>query len=229
MTKVYPVEAVYTAAANTSIIGQTRFIHPDGSVWLDVGCQRRADTLEIYRPTGKPGEYAAGSTRHSGRLTDILFLCACAKRNVTDCPSTCAEQHAQAIKNLHLPDAVGAPNPKTAQGQRKYSLRHIPLPAKIELCRALEDGVMKYGAANWRISGVPASVYVDACQRHLDQWYDGSQETASDSNVHNLGHAMACLAILIDAQANGKLIDDRPTPCVDTDALLARPTPKAPE
>lgn len=226
MNKVHPVEAVYTAAANGGIIGQTRFIHPDGSIWLDVGCTRRADSLGIYRPTGRPGEYSAGS---SGRLTDILYLCACTQRSVSECPSTCPEPKAQAIKNLHLPDAVGEANPKTARGQRKYSLRHIPLPAKIELCRALEDGVAKYGAANWRISGVPASVYVDACQRHLDQWYDGSQETASDSAVHNLGHAMACLAILIDAQANGKLIDDRPTPCVDTDALLLRPTPKAPE
>lgn len=219
------IEVKYTAGTNAENgVTTHRFLDPV-SLRLYMTLDGAAQALGVvFKQTG-PGEWQS----EDNTVTDILYLCACAKRNVSDCPKTCQEPKAQDIKNLHLPDAVGDPNPKTAQGQRKYSLRHIPLPAKIELCRALEDGVAKYGAANWRISGVPASVYVDACQRHLDQWYDGSQETASDSHVHNLGHAMACLAILIDAQANGKLIDDRPTPCVDTDALLARPTPKAPE
>lgn len=114
-------------------------------------------------------------------------------------------------------------NPKSAQGAKKYSLRHLPLPAAIEVNRALEDGRNKYGAANWRQTGVAATVYVDAALRHLMQWYDGGQKNASDSKVHNLGHAMACFAILIDAEANGKLIDDRPHACCDTDALLKRP------
>lgn len=117
------------------------------------------------------------------------------------------------------PQAV---NPKTAQGNKKYNLRLLPLPAEVEVNRALEDGMQKYGAANWRITGVPASVYVDAARRHLAQWFDGGQERASDSNVHNLGHAMACLAILLDAQWNNTLSDDRPAPCRDTDALLKR-------
>lgn len=227
MTEV--VEVRYTEAANTSILGATRFLS-GGVLYKDVGCKKSAwSNLRFVEDAARPGVYIDVVGNSSTEVTDILYLCACAKKSVHECPATCPNPKAQDVKNLHLPDAVGDPNPKTAQGQRKYSLRHIPLPAKIELCRALEDGVAKYGAANWRISGVPASVYVDACQRHLDQWYDGSQEKASDSNVHNLGHAMACLAILIDAQANGKLLDDRPTPCVDTDALLLRPTPKAPE
>jgi len=113
-------------------------------------------------------------------------------------------------------------NPKSVQGAKKYSLRLLPLPAEVEVNRALEDGLKKYGAANWRETGVAASVYVDACRRHMQQWFDGSQERASDSDVHNLGHAMACLAIIIDAQWNNKLIDDRPTPCRDTDELLKR-------
>ena len=113
-------------------------------------------------------------------------------------------------------------NPKAVQGAKKYSLRHLPLPAAIVVNQALEDGVAKYGAANWRATGVAASVYVDACKRHIEQWYDGSQELALDSLIHNLGHAMACLAIIVDAQHNGKLIDDRPIPCKDTDSLLLR-------
>lgn len=113
-------------------------------------------------------------------------------------------------------------NPKSLQGAKKYSLRYLPLPAAVEVNRALEDGAKKYGAANWRKTGVAASVYVDAALRHLAQWYDGGQKSAADSGVHNLGHAMACLAILIDAESCDKLIDDRPEPCPDTDGVLLR-------
>lgn len=113
-------------------------------------------------------------------------------------------------------------NPKSVQGAKKFSLRYIPLPAQVEMCRALEDGDKKYGPANWRETGVAASVYVDAALRHIMQFYDGGQDNADDSGVHNLGHAMACLAIIVDAQYNGTLIDDRPAPCKDTDALLLR-------
>lgn len=112
-------------------------------------------------------------------------------------------------------------NPKAAQGAKKYDLMYLPLPAKVEVNRALEDGAKKYGKANWRLTGVSAMVYLNAAARHIEQYNEG-QELASDSGVHNLGHAMACLAIIIDAAANGKLIDDRPVACVDTDALLKR-------
>lgn len=112
-------------------------------------------------------------------------------------------------------------NPKSAQGAKKYDLMYLPLPARIAVNQALEDGAKKYGKANWRQTGVSASVYLNAAARHIDQYNEG-QEKASDSGVHNLGHAMACLAIIIDAAANGKLIDDRPFACVDTDALLLR-------
>jgi hypothetical protein len=45
--------------------------------------------------------------------------------------------------------------------------------------------------------------------RHIFDWFEG-QERASDSKVHHLGHVIACATILLDAQANGNLIDDRP-------------------
>jgi hypothetical protein len=116
-------------------------------------------------------------------------------------------------------------NPKTAQGDKKYPLHLLPLSAQVEVNRALEDGMKKYGLANWRETGVPAHVYVAAAKRHIEQWFDGGQERASDSGVHNLGHAMACMAIIIDAQWNEKLIDDRPSPTRDTDLLLLRSIP----
>lgn len=112
-------------------------------------------------------------------------------------------------------------NPKVGAASKKYSLRYLPLSANIEANRALENGADKYGLCNWRDTNVKASVYIDAALRHIFQWQEG-QEEASDSTVHNLGHAMASLAIIIDAQAQGVLIDDRPTASKDTDNLLLR-------
>jgi hypothetical protein len=112
-------------------------------------------------------------------------------------------------------------NPKVGAASKKYSLRYMPLSANIEANRALENGAEKYGLCNWRDTNVKASVYIDAALRHIAQWQEG-QENASDSTVHNLGHAMASLAIIIDAQAQEVLIDDRPTKSQDTDALLLR-------
>lgn len=112
-------------------------------------------------------------------------------------------------------------NPKVGAASKKYSLRYMPLSANIEANRALENGAEKYGLCNWRDTNVKASVYIDAALRHIAQWQEG-QENASDSTVHNLGHAMASLAIIIDAQAQGVLIDDRPTASKDTDNLLLR-------
>lgn len=113
-------------------------------------------------------------------------------------------------------------NPKSRQGAKKHSLRYLPLAANIAVNQALGDGAVKYGPANWRETGVAASVYIDAALRHISQFFDGHQDNASDSGVHNLGHAMACMAIIIDAAAAGKLIDDRPFCATDTDALLKK-------
>jgi hypothetical protein len=64
---------------------------------------------------------------------------------------------------------------------------------------------------NWRERDVSSSVYYDAAFRHLMSWWDG-EDRAPDSKVHHLAHVMACCAILIDAEINGNLHDDRPTP-----------------
>lgn len=114
-------------------------------------------------------------------------------------------------------------NPKSLQGAKKYSLRYLPLSANIAVNQALEDGAKKYGPANWREKGVAISVYIDAALRHISQFYDGKQDNAADSGAPNLGHAMACMAIVIDAMAEGSAIDDRPFAAKDTDALLKRP------
>lgn len=102
-------------------------------------------------------------------------------------------------------------NPKDLIGKTKVSLSKVPTSAIIHEARAMMDGAAKYGPYNWRDKRVLASIYVDACLRHLTAWFDG-EECAEDSGVHHLGHARACLGILIDAMETGNLKDDRPKP-----------------
>lgn len=103
------------------------------------------------------------------------------------------------------------PNPKQLYGDTKPNLALIPSPALVHLALALGDGARKYGAYNWRRTSVEAGTYVAACERHLRSWFDG-EDIAPDSGNPHLAHAMACLAILIDAAACGTLIDNRPPP-----------------
>ncbi len=99
-------------------------------------------------------------------------------------------------------------NPKDRIGITKPDYSCVPMSPIYELGRAMQNGADKYGAFNWREHDVRADVYINAARRHLDQWAAGD-EVASDSKVHHLAHAMACMAILFDAQRTGNLIDNR--------------------
>lgn len=99
-------------------------------------------------------------------------------------------------------------NPKDILGRAKVSLSKLPSIAIAWGAAAMMDGARKYDAYNWRGNSVIASIYVDAAKRHLDLWFEGQRE-AEDSDVHHLGHAIACCAILLDAEATGNLDDDR--------------------
>jgi hypothetical protein len=100
-------------------------------------------------------------------------------------------------------------NPKSVFGAAKPGISAIPPVALLHCGRGMEDGERKYGLTNWRENSVAASVYYNAAFRHLASWWDGEQK-AQDSGVHHLGHVMACCAILLDAEVQGVLIDDRP-------------------
>lgn len=117
-------------------------------------------------------------------------------------------------------------NPKTRFGMAKPPLGLIPGPAMVHMAEAFRDGAEKYGPANWRVDPVSSSTYVNAALRHLLSWWDGEEE-AQDSGVHHLGHAAACLAIIMDAQAQGTLHDDRPTPGVTAALIKERTRPIA--
>ena len=111
-------------------------------------------------------------------------------------------------------------NPKDAQAGTKVPLHLVPRTAITAMAMAFCEGGLKYGPYNWRESGVRASVYVAAMQRHMSAWFDG-EDIDPDSGLSHVWKAMACLAIIVDAEACGKLNDDRPPP-VGTGESLRR-------
>ena len=101
-----------------------------------------------------------------------------------------------------------ATNPKDLVGTGKLPLHLWPTTASALGCLGLLDGMLKYGRSNWRAAGVRYSVYHDAVTRHLNAAWEG-EKYDPDSGLPHLAHALACLAIIVDADAHGKLIDDR--------------------
>lgn len=99
-------------------------------------------------------------------------------------------------------------NPKEKFGSAKPPLIQLPLVAVAHASVAHYDGDLKYGWRNWRDSPVEARTYLNAAMRHLMLWNEGEEYTR-DTNVNNLGAVIACCAILLDAQANNGLIDNR--------------------
>ncbi len=100
-------------------------------------------------------------------------------------------------------------NPKDLIGAKKPRLSLVPPAGLVYAALAMANGADKYGAYNWREKKVQAMIYLEACMRHVLSWQDG-EELAQDSGIPHLGHALACLLILIDAKETGNLIDNRP-------------------
>lgn len=106
---------------------------------------------------------------------------------------------------------VDQTNPKDLIGIRKPRLSLVPPVSILHEALALTNGAEKYGPYNWREKKVQTMIYIDAALRHIESYLDG-EEVAKDSGVHHLGHAKACLGILLDAMETGNLIDNRPKP-----------------
>lgn len=102
-------------------------------------------------------------------------------------------------------------NPKDFIGSDKIPFHLWPETASALASLAMLEGGLKYGRNNYRAIGVRASIYYDAARRHLNAWME-TENTAPDSGVHHLGHALACLGILVDGIATGNLNDDRHYP-----------------
>ena len=90
----------------------------------------------------------------------------------------------------------------------------------------MDGGAFKYGAYNYRDTNISTTTYHDAILRHFMLWADG-EDTDPESKASHLAHIMACCALMIDAQENGKLVDERSKtgsvrPMLDRSAKLAR-------
>lgn len=108
-------------------------------------------------------------------------------------------------------------NPKDIIGSTKIDLGNVPDSMRVHAAAAFLEGALKYGRFNWRIAGVRASIYHAALIRHVAKWWAG-QDRDPVTRVRHLANALACIAIILDAEIYGKLNDDRP-PCPDPDAM----------
>lgn len=107
-------------------------------------------------------------------------------------------------------ETVGKPsNPKDALGSTKLPLNLVPDTLSIFAAASFAEGASKYGSYNWRVSGVRASIYRAALDRHLKKWWNGEDEDEV-TKVPHLASVIACAAILLDAKVVGNLTDDRP-------------------
>lgn len=100
-------------------------------------------------------------------------------------------------------------NPKELAGSKKPATWSV-MPRWITLLvgRVMSVGAAKYGAFNYRESRITSSTYLDAIERHLQLWQDG-EDTDQETGVSHLASVIASCALLLDAQATGKLADDR--------------------
>jgi hypothetical protein len=129
-------------------------------------------------------------------------------------------RHYAVLPAVFAPEPDSKPtNPKDMIGIRKAPLSCVPLGVVAELGVAMLEGAAKYGRHNYRGVGVRASVYFDATIRHLFKWWEG-EDIDADSSMHHVTKALASLAVLRDAQMQGKCSDDRPPASVEFYARL---------
>ena len=120
------------------------------------------------------------------------------------------------------------PNPKQAYGDLKVPLGLVPSTALVLVADVFKEGARKYGAYNWREKSVESMTYLHAALRHIYSFLDGEELDPESGGKPHLAHAIASLAILLDAAATGNLLDNRPKHGVTADILRAKaiaPTP----
>lgn len=104
-------------------------------------------------------------------------------------------------------------NPKDAFGILKASLSYVSFPVLMETAIGMAEGGFKYGAHNYRVRGVRASVYVDATIRHVFDFWEGEDvDEESGAKLSHVTKAIASLTVLRDSMIRGNWIDDRPPP-----------------
>ena len=103
------------------------------------------------------------------------------------------------------------PNPKKRYGDAKVPLQLVPPAAMIAIAQGLAEGAEKYSPWNWRDDKIETLTYIGAIYRHLAAYMEGEDvDPDSKHGKTHLAGAIASLAILIDAESVGSLIDNRP-------------------
>lgn len=111
---------------------------------------------------------------------------------------------------------------KAVAGSKKPCIHFVPPVAILEEAVAMAEGAGKYALYDWQDKPIDANTYYSAAGRHLMQWFTGEDRDVKSGALH-LAHARACLGILIDAAATGKLIDNRPV-CASASEAIERLT-----
>lgn len=108
----------------------------------------------------------------------------------------------------------------------KPDLSLIPQAAMEEMAYAFMLGEKKYGRYNY-YSGMTATRLISASLRHIWEYLDG-KNTDPESGRNPLGHAMASLAMVLQQEKLGTLIDNRlPVLQVEVPDDKTEPTPPA--
>lgn len=105
----------------------------------------------------------------------------------------------------HHPDPPAEGGMKHDSGKADLAL--IPLVAIESEARALGFGEKKYGRYNYT-SGFQVSRLTAAALRHIYQYNNGATFD-DESGLHHIGHARACLAMLLHCEQLGTLRDNR--------------------
>lgn len=93
-----------------------------------------------------------------------------------------------------------------SEGKPKLSL--VPKSAIWGAAEALTYGMQKHGKYSFKENGFPYTDLADKVLRHMTEWLDGN-DFDKETGFHQLHHAIADLAILIDVVNNNSHQDDR--------------------
>jgi len=93
---------------------------------------------------------------------------------------------------------------KKAAGLKKTQLVLMPPTAEDMICQVIQSGADKYGAWNWRMSGIETSTYISAIKRHLAAIHSGEWLDPESGKPH-IAHIAASACIMMDADSQGRL------------------------
>ena len=120
-------------------------------------------------------------------------------------PEACPGCHRQLI-SIKEPDPA---NPKDQAAETRVPLDMWPDVASAYGALGMLEGALKYGRKNYTDAPVKAMVYAGAARRHLAKWISG-EECDQETKVPHLASVLCSIAIILDAEHNGTLIDNRP-------------------